>query len=882
MEAIFFPQRTARDPAEIGGKASALATLQRAGLPVPPWFALVPDALSDCLSETGRRAFRTARGADAIRAALEAVKVNGRVEAELAAALLDLCPNHEYVAVRSSAIEEDGQSHSSAGQLESFLFVKPADVAANVVAVWRSAFSDRVLAYRRERGLHLLPKPPAVLIQRMVNPDAAGVAFGADPVTGRRRVVVITAVHGLGNALASGACDADTYYADRQGRILQTDVPRGPSAERQDATGVKSSQREALRASPVASQVLKADQIEEVARLTRAAAVHMGRPQDIEWAIEDGKLHLLQSRPITSLAGMADPDGVLALWDNSNIAESYGGITTPLTFSFARQAYEEVYRQFCRIMGVRRATIDANARTLHCMLGLIRGRVYYNLLNWYRVLALLPGFTVNRPMMEQMMGVKEGLPETVLAELGPVTAGRRSADMTNLAFSLVGLTNNYLRLQRKIGRFSRRLDEALDSVPTPLDSMELDELALHYHRLEGQLLTRWDAPLINDFFAMIFFGALRRLVTKWCGDGDGTLQNDLLSGQGGMISAEPVARMRALAEIAHRRPHFVSLLCDGPLDEILAAMRELPDFEEGYRGYLERFGDRCFEELKLESLTLQDEPLRLLRSVGRLATHSETIGGEVPDGHARTRAEETAKLALAGSWLRRRVFNWVLANARARIRDRENLRFSRTRVFARVRRVFIQMGRRFHALGLLDEPRDIFYLELEEVLGFVDGTATSTELRSLARLRRQEFGSYHAEKAPAERFETRGAVHQGNLFEAAARVASTANGSERVGIGCCPGIVRGPVRVIEDPRTAETKPGEILVARRTDPGWIVLFPAAAGLLVERGSLLSHSAILARELRLPTVVSIGGLMEWLKDGEVVQFDGSTGVVRKVGA
>ena len=139
--------------------------------------------------------------------------------------------------------------------------------------------------------------------------------------------------------------------------------------------------------------------------------MEFGQPQDIEWAIENGSLYLLQSRPITTLRNIPDPDGALNIWDNSNITESYNGVTSPLTFSFARSVYEGVYRQFCRILRVPQRKIEANDLTFRCMLGLIQGRIYYNLLNWYRVLALLPGFTVNRRFMEQMMGVRESLPD---------------------------------------------------------------------------------------------------------------------------------------------------------------------------------------------------------------------------------------------------------------------------------------------------------------------------------------------------------------------------------------------------------------------------------------------------------------------------------------
>jgi pyruvate,water dikinase len=627
---------------------------------------------------------------------------------------------------------------------------------------------------------------------------------------------------------------------------------------------------------------LDGGQVRAVAELVRHTGRHFGRPQDIEWAIEGGRLYLLQSRPVTSLAGVADPDGVLNLWDNSNIAESYNGVTTPLTFSFARRAYEEVYRQFCRILRVPEAKIEASDNVFRHMLGLIQGRVYYNLLNWYRLLTLLPGFKANRRFMEQMMGVKEGLPEGLVNETAAPTRGERVKDRVRFYGSVLALVRNHFSLGKQIRRFYARLDAALGRKRPDLSGKRADELVSYYRDLERQLLTRWDAPLVNDFFAMIFYGVLGRLTRQWCGDEEGTLQNDLLCGEGGMISAEPAARVKAMAEIARAHPTLAEALCEGTLPRIDAAMRAVPAFRTRYEEYLEKFGDRCLEELKLESPTLFDDPLTLLRSVGHLARRL-TESAPAAAGHeaeVRRRAEERVRSALGRRPLRRLLFGWVLRNARARVRDRENLRFERTRLFGRVRLIMLELGKRLHADDLLEHPRDVFYLEVEEALGFVTGTVTTIDLKGLVELRKAEFERYRQLPAPADRFETRGTVHQGNTFRGKAAPAADQGGDRRKGLGCCPGVVRGPVRVVTDPRNATLKSGEILVAERTDPGWIMLFPSAAGLLVERGSLLSHSAIVAREMGIPAVVSLAGVTRWLKDGDEVELDGSTGVVRRL--
>ncbi len=866
----------------LGGKAGALAALRRTGLCIPKWLVLAPEAFHASLTDDERRTLAATGDAGTLHAIVGQITLGPEPRRELEQVLSQISPNGESVAVRSSACDEDGARHSFAGQLDSFLFVPPSEVADRVVAVWRSAFSDRILAYRRQQGLPSTPCPPAVLIQRMVNANRSGVAFGADPVTGRWGVAVVAAVQGLGTALVSGESTADTYHVDREGRILHREIAGKPPAHRHDPQTGAGVHSEDVPPGEANGPTLTDAEVRAVAELVRKTGRHFGCPQDIEWAMEDGRLYLLQSRPITSLFQMADPEGVLNVWDNSNIAESYAGITTPLTFSFARRAYEEVYRQFCRLMGVPAPALVAHADTFRRMLGLIRGRVYYNLLSWYRVLALLPGFTFNRRFMEQMMGVRQGLPEDALAELGRATWRDRLRDGLHLLGTLTGLLVNHCLLSHRTRQFSRRLTDSLAPTNPGLGDMRADELAAHYRHLERQLLTRWDAPLINDFFAMIFHGVLRRLTERWCRDPEGTLPNDLLCHEGGIISAEPARQVRRLAQLAAGNRDFVALLCEGSLDSILDGMEQLPHVRHEYRSYLEKFGDRCLGELKLESPTLQDDPLPLLRSVGQLARRHAAEPGTAPGipAELRQRGERRAHEALGRRPLRRLVFHWVLRQARARVRDRENLRFERTRLFGHVRRIFLEFGRRLTALGLLDTPRDIFYLEVDEVLGFVEGTATTPNLRGLVALRRTEYEGYRNSEAPPDRFETRGIVHQGMLFSGNGQGMEDSDGDRRQGIGCCRGIVRGPVRVVEDPRNAALRAGEILVAERTDPGWVILFPSAAGLLVERGSLLSHSAIVSRELGIPAIVSIRGLTRWLKDGDWVELDGSSGVVRRV--
>lgn len=819
---VVFPDRAR--PEQLGGKGAALQALGM-DFPIPDWFAVVAPPELDA----------------------EAGEVVG-----LAAALERLDGGRGPYAVRSSAGDEDGSVHSFAGQLETYLNVSADQVAERVRSVWASALSERALAYRRSRGLAERGAPPAVLVQRMVPAAWAGVAFSADPVSGRRSVRVVAAVAGLGEVLVSGETSGETLYFDRDDQRLGAEPTQVPEAIAREA-----------------------------AQLAARAQAHFQRPQDIEWAWAENRLWLLQSRPITTLADQPDPDGAPILWDNSNIAESYSGVTTPMTFSFARYVYAGVYREFCRLMRVPEPVIAVGDPVFEQLLGLIRGRIYYNLLNWYRCLAMLPGFRFNRPLMEQMMGVGEALPEELLPLVVPPRASWRArmGDGLRLLGSLLALVRSLRRLPRDIEAFYRRLDEALGSAEKDFTSLRPDELVAHYQQLESRLLSRWDAPLVNDFFAMIFHGVLGRLCVRWAGESGRDLHNALLVGESGIISTEPARRVARLAERLAAHPELVTLLRRGERGEIHRALAAHPSLAEELANYLAEFGDRCVEELKLESHTLNEDPMPLYRALGARAAGGERRAGEDPAA-LRREAETRMEAMLHGHPLRRWLFRRVLRQARVRVRERENLRFERTRLFGRVRRIVHELGKRLWAADRLERPEDVFYLELQELLGFVRGQATSTDLRGLVAVRRVEFARHETGPVPANRFITRGAVNLGHDFVAQQPPESESAEGDLRGTGCCSGVVRGRARVVTDPRGVSLEPGDILVAERTDPGWILLLSAAAGVIVEHGSLLSHAAIVSRELGLPSVVSVPGATRRLREGETIELDGAKGTIRRL--
>lgn len=881
----------------LGGKGFNLSKLlEEQTMNVPNFIVLTPTAFFNSLNETDRVNWSTLDDAKR-RRVVETLILSGATRLKLLEELDSNKLADFYLAVRSSAIDEDGSGLSYAGQFSSILNVKAKDVATAIETVWRSAFTNQVITYRTLNGVTAPLEPPSVVIQRMVPAVAAGVAFGANPITGSVEEKTISAVHGLGDQLVSGEVDAATYVL-KNGSVLD---------------------RNSESICPLTDEQLSA--IEELA--IRAGEI-FGSPQDIEWAIDKyNKLYIVQSRPITTLVEKPNTttnsnsqtkptleptsNARLDIFDNSNIGESYPGTTTPLTFSFARKAYQHVYETFCRMMGVSESAIRKHSFIFPHMLGFVRGRVYYNLLNWYRLLSLFPGFKTNRGFMEQMMGVKAGLPPEFLAEFDrELPLHERIQDALNMSVSIPKLLMRWATLAPSIENFNARVETSLDRMTKDLSQASSVELAKIYRAMEQDLLQNWDAPIVNDFFAMVSFGLLRAVCTRWLKNMEG-IHNQLLCGETGIVSTEPVTRMQDLASIAAGDGALLEVLATASrasrlappavsrnavqFSEFETRLLQFPTFKSKYDSYLEKFGDRCTGELKLESATLSDNPAAFVTAILRLAQQqlkAETVS--TPSENAATGtaqrnrddAEKKAFDALRGHLFKSALFKLILWQTRTRIRERENLRFMRTRVFGAVRRIFVELGRRFERQDVLNNSNEIFWLETEEVLSFIEGTAGSSDLKTLATARMAEHNAFQSMPAPPDRFSIRSGLDLNSCEVENKKSVEHDLGVDSAnrfkGLGCCPGTVSGYARVIEDPNTEQLLDGELLVAKRTDPGWITVIAQARGIVVEYGSLLSHTAIVARELGIPTIVSVSNVTTSVKSGDWLDINGATGEVR----
>jgi pyruvate,water dikinase len=879
-----------------GGKAKNLAHMERLGLSVPSWFCVSTRALDVFLGSNRDGAMPPAASPADLARQMEHRLLTGSMPSSIAdavaGALRDSGLDTGFVAVRSSALDEDSEKNSFAGQLASFLFRRGVDdVLAALVRCWLSAFSEGALAYRRQRGLGLDAIRVAVVVQRMVNAETAGVVFSRNPIRPLdRQTLLVSAVWGLGEGLVSGRLEADEFEVSRDTLGVKATIAHKTSAVRLGPHGgiqmvdvpIADRQRSSLSEA----------EVREVARVALALETALGAPQDCEWAFEGGRLRMLQTRPITSLP----PDGALepavsggtpVLWDNSNIIESFCGVTSPLTFSHASRAYERVYRDFCKVMSVPAHVVAENEPLFRNMLGLVRGRIYYNLINWYRLVSLFPLASSSRSFMETMLGVKQSLPPQIAA-LFEFAVPRYSV-WRKLWLATVSLWR-YATIGRLIAPFEARLERVYARMARQdLARLSLQAQGALYQELLDEVLAHWQAPIVNDGRCMTSFGLLTRLTERWIGATAeaATLQNDLLCGQGDLESTEPTRMLMRMAEaIDHGDPAVRDGFLATPARVLRSQLAErAPEIAARLELFLERYGFRCPNELKLEEPDFHDDPSFALEAVAsyvRMKTYS-VREMEAREMAIRREAEAVVRHRLRG-W-RRAVYLAVLRWTRRAVRDREKLRFARTKAFGLARRLFRAMGENLVKLGALETAGDVFYLTVDELVAWIEGRPLNTDLAALAELRRREWNEYRRTPAPPDRFVTTGAAGavfgypqvllDGDLLR---QTADAVDPDRLTGTPCCPGIVEGPVRVVRSLDDAAGLCGEILVCERTDPGWVPLYPSCAGLLIERGSLLSHSAVVARELGLPTIVRIsGGLMERLESGRRVRMDAGAGDV-----
>ena len=704
-------------------------------------------------------------------------------------------------AVRSSGIDEDSKEHSFAGVHESYLNVCKSDIVDRIYDVYKSAFKPQALAYRKNNNLSLENIKIAVLIQEMVEADFSGVINTINPISNNPDEIVISVTEGLGEKLVDGSVSGTTYIINGSNKTVH------------------------------GLDILNNKLIKKILEMVYEIISKTDRFQDIEFAVKGNKVYFLQSRDITVYQNINPHDRTLTI-DNSNIRESYYGFTSYLTYTFAKDVYRDVYSCTLGVGKVRKKIMDSLATSLENMLYYHEGNVYYNLNSWYHVTSIF-SFKKSSSYMENMMGVGS-------------SSSHIKKVKTNL-LDILKLGVIFLSKLAKIQKLSDQFEAKFNQVVLPYYGKEInltnDELKELYHQIESQIVADFSTPIINDCAVMIYYGLVTERYKKLNISTD--VLNNALSNHGDVLSVGSAVELSKIIEFIKNDKELYDEFKNNDIDYLYNKFSD-KDYKisEMISNYVYDFGPRVMDELKLETITMIEDK-KLIYNILK-----EMI--DVNNKHLSNNIEVEVPKGL------RKLTN----TAKKYIKNRERLRLKRTYIYSVVRNIFLCYGRNYHNLGLLDDPRDIFYLSKQEVLSGVG------DFRKLVKERKEYELKYKDNK-----------IHDRVVFygEKYLPILSAKASGNLVGLPSGSGVVTAKVSLMNSINDKLEK-GNIILTKRTDPGWIMLFPLASGLIVEHGSMLSHSFVVAREMGLPAVVNVAHATELIKDNDLVTLDGLKGEIK----
>ncbi|TWF79638.1 pyruvate,water dikinase [Pseudonocardia hierapolitana] len=843
----------------VGGKAANLGELIAAGFPVPPGFAVTTAAytrvaaaldLSD--PERAREALATAEPPAAITEAVQAAY----------SALGTDVP----VAVRSSATAEDLPWASFAGQQDTFLNVVGADAVLDAVRrCWASLWTDRAVSYRETQGIDHQAVHIAVVVQRMVDAQVAGVLFTADPVIGTRGRAVIDASPGLGEAVVSGAVNPDHIVVDADGvhvtagdKALQVRPLPGGGVEHVQVTGG-------------AGSCLTDAQATALAATGRRVEAHFGTPQDIEWAVDgDGELWLTQSRPITTLHPLPAPSGDgLRVLLCATLAQGLTRPVTPMGLSGIR-----VLASTASALAFGAPVPDPVAGP--SALRTAGGRAFIDITP---ALRSAPG----RAILPRALDMMESRSAVVLRAL--LDDPRLSPTTTSWAPFVRRLVRTLVHFRvpvlmalalvrpdaarRRVERIGDRV-RALTSAPAELTAEQRLERTVHVLRQAFPVLPL-TVPAAGAGFVML--GAAQKIAGP---DLDAAAVHDVLRSLPHNSTTEMDLRLWTLARKLRGDPVSAAVLRDVPPDELARRYRDgvlPPALESGLAAFLLRYGHRAVAEIDIGMPRWSEDPTHVLGVLANyLRLDDRSLAPDVVFARGAEAADAAAAAVVARVRARSRLRAVAVRFALGRMRGLAGLREEHKdyliRIFAHARALLTAVGAELATRGLLDRPEDVFFVDLTEARAALAGA----DLRDTVAARRAEY-----DRELRRRRIPRVLLSDGTEPEAVARPGTAEEGA-LTGTAASAGTVTAPARVVLDPVGAHLEPGEILVAPSTDPGWTPLFLTAGGLVMEMGGPNSHGAVVAREYGIPAVVGVADATTRIETGDEVTVDGAAGVVR----
>jgi pyruvate,water dikinase len=803
----------------VGGKAAGLGAMLRLGLRVPDGFCVTTEAH---------------RGGEIPRAKiLEAYERLGGGP----------------VAVRSSATAEDSPDASFAGQLDTVLGVRGADaLMAAIAQCWDSAHGERVVAYRaghaesntagRAGGDGTAPDQAlaiAVVVQRMVDAEVAGVLFTANPLTGCRTEMLVDAAQGLGTAVVDGTAEVD-HYVLREG----APTPGTPTA----LPGRGDSGRTARPQSPHPVA------LDELRVLGARLQEHFGSPQDVEWAIDrQGELWLLQSRPITTLFPLPPPadDPLPRVYLEFGHVQGMLQPVTPMGMSGLRALVAAMLAP----LGLRVEITD------------IGGRLYGDMSDLARDAAA-------RKRLVKLLAVDFG--PRAQAAMERVLADPRFAPQPGRQKSATPSLRTAARAVGGILRALARPDAARIRMADAIERLRLAAAApaglstaaerMHFVRALDS------AEPADEIIWPIVTGMLASALPVRLLEGVAG-QDEIHAVLGGMPHNVTIEMDLALWRVAQAAGEHRPLLLDTPPAELAVRYRHGKLPEIGLAGFLDSYGHRGAAEVDLGVPRWDEDPAPVFAALANYLRVTDPEQG--PDRRfARAAVDAEAALRdLAGRVRRRRPVRgrlavFLLGRARSLAGLREAGKFAGLYRLREMRRQLLLIGDELAGTALLAEGPDVMFLTMDEADDAV-------------RRRADHRATVAARKAVHRRELRRKAVPVALLSDGTDIEALAPPTADLVGVGASAGRATGPARVVDDPATAHLEPGEILIAATTDPGWTPLFLTAAALVTETGAIMAHGPTVAREYGIPAVISVPAATRKITTGQIITVDGRSGTV-----
>jgi pyruvate,water dikinase len=774
----------------------------------------------------------------------------------------------KHVAVRSSATAEDLPAHSFAGQYDTYLDV--ADLVDCIDAVkkcWASLWTDRAYNYRQKNGFDHLAVNMAVIVQLLVEADASGVLFTADPRYGPCGNIVVEACFGLGQALVSGKVTPDRFVVHRKTLELLFSAVSEKKIECV-LDGDRTVKEQAVPNERSITPSLGKKHIRRLAKLAQKIEAGFGCPQDIEWALCKNKIFLLQSRPIT---GFPQPRSWedRQIWSSNPAKEVMPDVVTPSMFSMLLEAigeefFDPVFRMLCCDRGD------------HPLYSLIAGRIYFNANIWGAVFRQVPGgWGVD--LMETAGGHK-GLQEMVeRLQTAP------DRDLPDIKFSLlrfilkmpliiIGLLLNTPKKGRRIITSIDTKNEKwsvlnVSNLSTEQIVTSCQQLRLDLRRLLGHILYL--------FSILAALPVLDTVCKKWLSE-DSSCTGRLLAGVGDMDDAVAGLDLWRLAAVADAAPKVKDLILSNDdwctIEPKLSQTDSGKEFLKTWNHFMQRHGHHCRAELELYNPRWVETPdyvLKLIRGYIAQIGKTDPIKNFADIARERRQLEQQCRKKLKNP-LKRMIFNRLLVRSQQGSVFRENVKSQVIMLIVSLRRMLLELGTKLADKGVLENQDDIFFLRLEEIEPVVQGKA-DFDIRQVITDRRTEYDRNSLISPPDVVF---------GKFDPDKYVPDSVDADVETlaGLPVSPGVVSGQARVILRADTDEqVLAGEILVAPFTDPGWTPYFVTAAAIVMDQGGILSHGSIVAREYGIPAVVNVGHATKIIKTGQTIQVDGNRGVV-----